>query len=267
MKKITLFSVLFTVLSSIPAKGQALDTLYANAHQVVSLSFESPIQKGITGSADFAFSFNQDKAETLGLLQAQAGKESNLLVRTVDGKLYGFVLAYRENLDRLHHFVPITHELKNPDPKKTIGPIETDSITSTTAYKNDYAQNCQKLLEHPRSFHHIKRQKGLRIRMAESLYHNNAVYILYELKNRSGIPYELGQLQLFKVLGTQKRKASYQELPIVPLYTHHQPKVIGSGASIQFVVVYPKFTLNKEELIQLKVLETNGSRHVTVRLR
>ena len=264
--KLTLFSVLFTVLGSIPAKGQALDTLYANTHQVVSLSLESPIQKGLTGSTNFVFSFNQETAETLGLLQAQMGRESNLLVRTVDGKLYGFILAYRENLDRLHHFVPIAQQLKNPDPKKPIDPMENDSVVIAPHPKTEYAENCKKLLEHHRSFHHIKRQKGLRIRMAESLYHKDAVYIVYELKNHSAIPYELGQLQLLKVLGTQRRKASYQELPIVPLYVHNMPKVIGSGVTYRFVVVYPKFTLNKEERLQLKVLETNGSRNLTVRL-
>ncbi|MEM6734578.1 MAG: DUF4138 domain-containing protein [Bacteroidota bacterium] len=267
MKKITLFSVLFAVFSSTIVLGQALDTLYVNAHQVVSLSFENHIQKGITGSTDFAFSFNQERAETLGLLQAQKGQESNLLVRTIDGKLYSFILAYRENLDRLHHFIPSSQQLKNPHQKEAIHPIENDSITITVHSKKDYAQNCQKLLDHNRSLHHIKRQKGICIRMTESLYHEDAVYVAFELKNRSAIPYQLGQLQLLKVLGTKKRKASYQELPITTLYTHHMPKVIGSDTTHRFVVVYPKFTLNKEERLELKVLETNGSRHLTVRLR
>ena len=265
--KLTLFSVLSLLLVSTVSRAQALDTLYANAHQVVSLSFESPIQKGITGSTNFAFSFNQETAETLGLLQAQSGRESNLLVRTVDGKLYGFVLAYRENLARLHHFVSDSHQLKKPYQNEPIHLIKNDSVVIAPHPKKDYAENCQKLLDHNHSFHHIKRQKGLRIRMAESLYHEDAVYVVYELKNRSAIPYQLGQLQLLKVLGTQKRKASYQELPITTLYTHHMPKIIGSGITHRFVVVYSKFTLNKEERLQLKVLETNGSRNLTVRLR
>ncbi len=266
MKKITLVSALW-IVGWIPMKGQVLDTLYANAHQVVSLSFESPIQKGITGSANFAFSFNQEAAEKLGLLQAKEGKQSNLLVRTIDGKLYGFLLAYREDLDQLHHFIPMAHALKKPASKEAIDAMKTDSITIAIHTKNDYAKNCQKLLEGKRPFHHIKRQKGLRVRMAESLYYHNSVYVVYELQNRSAIPYELGQLQLIKVLGTQKRKASYQELPITPLYAYQLPETIGPGWTHRFVVVYPKFTLNKEERFQLKVLEAKGSRNLVVRLR
>lgn len=266
MKKITLFSVLLTV-SWIPMKGQVLDTLYANAHQVVSLSFESPIQKGITGSVNFAFSFNKESAENLGLLQAQAGRESNLLVLTTDGNLYSYVLAYRESLKKLHHFIPTVQRLKNLHRNEPIHPMKNESVPVTTHLETDYVQNCQKLLERNRSFNHIKRQKGLRIRMAESLYHNNTVYVIYELKNRSAIPYELEQLQLLKVLETKKRKASHQELPIVPIYVHHMPKVIGPGTTHRFVVVYPKFTLNKEERLQLKMLETHGSRNLSVRLR
>ncbi|MFD2586075.1 DUF4138 domain-containing protein [Croceitalea marina] len=266
MKKILLFSVLLGTHTAILAQGQFLDTLYANAHQVLSLSFESPIDKGITGSEHFTFGFNREIAENLGLLQAQKGRESNLLVRTLDGNLYGFILAYRDTLSELHHFISTDQQIKKPLQKDGTGTLEKDTIRIPPDPKPDYAQNCQKLLERQGSFHHIKRQKGLRIRMAESLYHGDKVYVVYELKNRSAIPYELGQLQLLKVLGTQKRKASYQELPISPLYFHQMPKVIGSGAKLRFVVVYPKFTLNAEERLQLKVLETHGSRNLTVKL-
>lgn len=101
----------------------------------------------------------------------------------------------------------------------------------------------------------------------DQVYHDDHVYMVYELRNRSTVPYALGQFQLSKVLGTPKRKASYQELPITPLFEFQMPNQIGSGTSVRFVVVYPKFTLNSEERLQVKVLEAKGSRNLTLKLR
>ena len=101
----------------------------------------------------------------------------------------------------------------------------------------------------------------------DQVYHDDHVVMVYELKNRSTIPYELGQFQLSKVLGTPKRKASYQELPITPLFEFQMPKKITPSSSIRFVVVYPKFTLNDEERLNVKVLEAQGSRNLTLKLR
>lgn len=99
------------------------------------------------------------------------------------------------------------------------------------------------------------------------VYHDDHVFMVYELKNRSTVPYALGQFQLSKVLGILKRKASYQELPITPLFEFQMPKKISPGSSARFVVVYPKFTLNSEECLQVKVLEAQGNRNLTLKLR
>lgn len=100
----------------------------------------------------------------------------------------------------------------------------------------------------------------------DQVYHDDHVYMVYELRNRSTIPYKLGQFQLSKVLGTPKRKASYQELPITPIFEFKIPKQIRPGTSVRFVAIYPKFTLNTKERLQVKVLEAQGSRNLTLKL-
>lgn len=268
MKYPIVYSIFVSAIAMTTIQGQSLDTLYVNSRQVVSLSFETPIQKGITGSTGYTFTFNREDSENLGLLQGQDALASNLLVQTSDGLLYGFILASRANLTQLHHFVPNHKSLKNPNEPKSRTRAEQNTPRERPAMvENKFAKYCQQLLDRKRSVHQVKHQKGIRIRVLESIYHGNEVYVGFELKNSSAIPYELGLLQLYKVLGTKKRKASYQELPLLPLYMHQMPKTIGSGASARFVVVYPKFTLNEAERLQLKVLETNGNRNFTFKLR
>lgn len=249
--------------------SQSLDTIYVNSHQVVSLIFPNPIRTGMTGSQNFAFSFNREHADNLGLLQADTAKTSNLLVRTTAGNLYSFILAYREHLPKLHYFIGPEQHLKNPFQPD----FQTQEATGTIPKKpspkeKDFTLLCTQLLNRESSTHkRSKRQKGIRAKVIEQIYHDNQVYMVYELSNRSTIPYDLGLFQLSKVLGTPKRKASYQELPITPLFEFQMPKQIGAGKTVRFVLVYPKFTVNSEEHLQVKVLEAQGSRNLTLKLR
>lgn len=268
MKNHTLFPVILLLFYAVHASCQTLDTIYSNDHQVVSLSFTDPIQKGMTGSPKFAFNFNREQAETLGLLQAEKAQESNLLVRTTTGNLYSFILAYREQLPQLHYFIAPDQRLKNPFQHLSNSPATHDSIQkSPIPQKKKYTLFCMQLLRKKSSIHHSKHQKGIRAELIDQVYDDDHIYMVYELKNRSTIPYTLGQFQLSKVLGTPKRKASYQELPITPLFEFKIPKQIGPSSSVRFVVVYPKFTLNVEERLQVKVLEAQGSRNLIVKLR
>lgn len=267
MKNHILFPIISSLLFSIQAPSQTLDTIYANDHQVVSLSFTDPIQTGMTGSHKYAFSFNREQADNLGLLQAEKDQESNLLVRTTTGNLYTFILAYREDLSQLHYFIGPDQRLKNPIQPSSNGTSAQDSIKKTASTKEEhFTLLCNQLLHKKSSTRHSKHQKGIQVKLMNQVYHDDQVYMVYELKNRSTIPYTIGQFQLSKVLGTPKRKASYQELPIKPLFEFQMPKQIGQGTSARFVVVYPKFTLNTDQRLQVKVLEAQGSRNLILKL-
>jgi len=269
MKYQTLFPVIILFFFTVYGTSQSLDTIYANSHQVVSLAFPNPIQTGMTGSQNFAFSFDREQADNLGLLQADKDRTSNLLVRTTTGNLYTLILAYREHLPKLHYFIGPEQRLKNPlQPDSQTQEATGSILKKPSPQEKDFTLLCTQLLNRE-SFNHkkSKRQKGIRAKVIEQIYHDDYVFMVYELSNRSTIPYDLGMFQLSKVLGTPKRKASYQELPITPLFEFQIPKQIGVGETVRFVVVYPKFTLNSEERLQVRVLEAQGSRNITVKLR
>ena len=269
MKNHILFPVIILLFFTVTGASQSMDTIYANGHQVVSLSFPDPIQTGMTGSQNFAFSFDREQADKLGLLQADKGKASNLLVRTITGDLYSFILAYREQLTQLHYFITPNQRLKNPfqrdsEIQKVSGSIQRQA----SSQEKKFTLLCTQLLGRKSSIpKRSKRQKGIRAKVIEQIYHDDHVFMVYELENQSMIPYDLGQFQLSKVLGTPKRKSSYQELPITPLFEFQMPEEIGAGKTVRFVVVYPKFTLNSEERLQVKVLEVQGSRNLKFKIR
>ena len=83
-----------------------LDTIYANDQKNVALFFPNPIRQGITGANHFVFTYNREKEQYFGLLQAKPGMESNLLTVTNDGKVYSYILKYKKELPKLN--LPLT---------------------------------------------------------------------------------------------------------------------------------------------------------------
>ncbi len=67
--------LLLAVISPVNAQ-KALDTLYANDKKNVALFFPSAIRQGITGASHFVFTYNREKRQYFGLLQAQPGEET-----------------------------------------------------------------------------------------------------------------------------------------------------------------------------------------------
>src|SRR5690606_23139039 len=110
---ITIISFISVLTFASAQNEMNIDTIYANERKTVSLFFPDPIRQGITGSADFAFSYNRDREQYFGLLQATPGEESNLLVVTRNGTVYSFLLRYSQELEKLNYFIPITGSIGN----------------------------------------------------------------------------------------------------------------------------------------------------------
>ena len=158
MKKyIFLFGLLIMINAANSQNGKVMDTIYANEQMTVSLFFPDPIRQGVTGSSNYAFSFNRERAQYFGLLQATPGEESNLLVVTQDGGVYSYLLRYSQKLEKLNYFIDISdsigHERTGPFtlPQKDISLVDSDTIPTSDEFV-DYPKLCSQLLRNPRPF-------------------------------------------------------------------------------------------------------------------
>ena len=95
---------------------QTLDTIYANDKKNVALFFPEPIRQGITGTSNFVFTYNREKEQYFGLLQATPGTESNLLAVTKNGQVYSYILKYKEQLPKLNYFITIEESISSERP-------------------------------------------------------------------------------------------------------------------------------------------------------
>lgn len=254
--------IILLILSIHLNAQRRLDTIYANRNKNVALFFPSPIRQGISGSTNFVFTYNREAQQHFGLLQAQPGTESNLLVVTNDRKVYSYILTYEEELPKLNYFISETESIGTEMPLIVDWQPNKRELDSITERKQFFKRFSEYLLKSKKYRLATKRKKGIRLQLQRMVYHGSETYLIVEISNRSGIDFEVDYLKVYIVNGNKKRKSSYQEHELKPVYVYHQPDKVWNGRSFQFVFALPKFVLGDHETLQLELSELNGHRKV-----
>ena len=258
----TICILIFLILSSSLHAQVVLDTLYANNKKSVALFFPQPIRQGITGASHFVFTYNRETKQYFGLLQAQPGEASNLLVVTDDGQVYSYILKYSEEPPKLNYFISKAESIgveiplsAKPKPKQ----IALDSMEKSMAYYKSFSRY---LLKTKPKRLASKQKNGIKLQLQKMVYHKSETYLVMEVSNTSGITFETNFLKVYSVSGNKKRKASYQRLEMKPIYICNPPNKIWNGQSLRFVYVLPKYVLGDKEKLLVELQELNGGRKV-----
>ena len=237
-----------------------LDTIYANDKNIVALFFPEPIVQGITGASHFVFSYNREKQQYFGLLQAQPGEESNLLVLTDGGAVYCYILKYADTLSKLNYFIPQEESIGLEVPN-SVDPMpehkKLDSIERSLKYFKSFSAYLLKT--RPKKLA-SKQKNGINLKLQKLVYHKSETYLVMEVSNTSGITFETDFLKVYRTSGNKKRKASYQRLEMKPIYVYNPPTKVWNGQSLRFVYVFPKYVLGDKEKLLVELQELNGGR-------
>jgi len=257
---------------SIAQEPQQLDTIYANEKMNLALFFPANIRQGIVGANNFVFSYNRERAQPLGLLKATKGNQSNLLVVTTDGKVYSYIIAYADNLPEKNRFVSFSESIGHEHQREPLVVRDTIKLDSNLVVKKQYAKeflekSCAALLEQPERKNIFKRKDGVTLAIKNLVYYEDLVFVQFEMKNESGIDFDIDYLKLALVLGNNKRRASYQSANLIPTYIYQMPKKTRHAEISRFVYVIPKFTLGNHEKLELRLKELKGNRELLVSRR
>lgn len=254
---ILIFLLLFSSFTSFGFSDP--DTLYVNNYKAVALFFPSPIKQAITGNNHFTFTYNREAPQYLGLLQGIDGEDGNLLVITVDGNVFSYIVKFSDDLKQLTYFIPKKKRVgtEHAIPQKKLSVFEKDSVGRQLEYFERYSEY---LLTSSSQHIKTKRRSGIKLKMERLAYSRDQTYLVIEIKNKSGIALELEYLELFRVQGNQKRKSSYQKLSLTPILRYKVPDKVYHSQNFRFVYVFPKFVLGEDEKLQLELQEKKGRR-------
>ena len=271
MKKIIIILVLVVYpfaprlcsAQAIAQTNQVLDTIYANDTKNVALFFPNPIRQGLTGSDNFVFTFNREKEQHLGLLQAKPGKESNLLVINNNGSIFSYIVAYKAELSKLNYFIPKSSSIGN----------ENGSVDETLGIKHTpktplgkvqyYERFCSYLLNiQSRVALKRKRNDGVVLSLEEIVFDKDELYFVIEIENNSSMDYDLNFLNLSLEARQKGKKKSLQRIYKEPLFRYQVPSRIKEGSKAKLVYVMPKFSISNERRAILELNEKNGERNI-----
>lgn len=244
-----------------------LDTIYANETKNVALFFPEPIRQGITGSDNFVFTYNREKEQYFGLLQAKPGKESNLLVVNRNGSIFSYIVRYKKQLSKLNYFIPISSSIGNEKPKVK------DSIQTETPEKNvDYGEYyyekfCTYLLDRKQHIGRIKKQKESIILSVENVvFDKSALYFVIQIENNSTLDYDLNFLKLSVETRQKGKRKSLQRLYQETLFKYNLPTKIVEDETVRLVYVMPKFSLSNDRRAILELNEKDGERNIELKI-
>ncbi len=271
MKYITSVILLFATIFTEAQNIRSLDTIYANNTKTVSLFFPSPIRQGIVGKPNFVFSYNQEKKQYFGLLQATPGIESNLLTITNDGQIYSYILKYSKKLTKLNYFIKKEESIGNENPKekneKTIKNVSNIDKRKNNTETDLYAKNSASFLKNSRRPLNISKHRyQVELSIKNIGYHNDALYYLMEIKNNSKIDYDVNYLRFFTKNESGLKRKSIQKLQINPLYVYQNPNRIKANSKTEFVIVLPKFSIDNQKNILVELNELEGERNLELKL-
>ncbi|SDE60744.1 DUF4138 domain-containing protein [Cellulophaga baltica] len=246
---------------------QPLDTIYANDTKNVALFFPEPIRQGITGSDNFVFTYNREREQYFGLLQAKPGKESNLLVINNNGSIFSYIVRYKAQLSKLNYFIPLSNSIGNERPNVT-DPIQVEtskkSIDNRTYY---YQKFCSYLLDRTQHIGRINHQnEGVILSVENIVFDKEELYFVIQIENNSTLDYDLNFLNLSVETRQKGKKKSLQRLYQEPIYTHNLPSKVKENEIVRFVYVLPKFSLSNERRAILELNEKVGERNIELKI-
>ena len=252
------------------AKAQTtkvLDTIYANDTKNVALFFPEPIRQGITGSDNFVFTYNREKEQYFGLLQAKPGKESNLLVVNINGSIFSYIVRYKKQLSKLNYFIPLSNSIGNEKPiaKDSVLVESSEKLVDNSTYY--YQKFCSYLLNRKQRIGRIKkRNEGIILTVENIAFDKDELYFVIEIENNSTLDYDLNFLNLSIETRQKGKRKSLQRLYKEPIYKHNLPSKIKENETARFVYVLPKFSLSDDRRAILELNEKDGERNIEMKL-
>jgi len=244
-----------------------IDTIYANDTKNVALFFPEPIRQGITGAENFIFTYNREKEQYFGLLQAKPGKESNLLIVNRDGSIFSYIVRYKAQLSRLNYFIPLSSSIGNEKP------LVTDSIQTVTSEESIdnrtyyYQKFCSYLLDRNQHIGRIKkRNEGIVLSVENIVFDKEELYFVIQIENNSTLDYDLNFLNLSIETRQKGKRKSLQRLYREPMYKHNLPSKISENETVRFVYVLPKFSLSDDRRAILELNENDGERNIELKI-
>jgi len=107
---------------------------------------------------------------------------------------------------------------------------------------------------------------GTKAIVAGIFIHEEALLFRYKVKNRSSIPYDVGQMYFYIEDRSQAKRTASQQIAETPIYLKGDCQHLEVKSKVEFVVAFRKFTIPDKKVLYLVIKERDGGRLLRLRV-
>jgi conjugative transposon TraN protein len=191
-------------------------------------------------------------------------EETNLSVITKDGQLYSFLVTYSERPSYLN--VRIATDTTTISNRPT-GNSERGTISGQLSAPN-LKSFSQQSLSQQRNLNGLRKQfAGISVALTGVYVKDNTMFYRIRIENHSNIDYGIEQFKMYIRDKRQAYRTARQEIEIRQLYILGDTSGLKGNATGDLVMAVPKFTIPDGKYVAIEILEHNGGRNVTLKMK
>lgn len=261
MKRIMMMTILLSVF--LIGKGQQV--IEMNADKVTQFIFPSAISS-IKGGYLPSQIMEEINDNVLYMQPVGPFPETNLNVVTADGRYFHFTLGYGKEIQKFSHIIKESdafYSKGNMEDKSTSKPLrssfETQNKIKSAASVNDPMEAVMAESGYLASRNSV-RYKKMYLTVKGIYVHDDKLYFKLLIENQSNISYDVEMIS-FIVKATEKAKNATQER--TSLFWNDvrgNENVISANGRSEMVFEFDKFTIGKDKVLNVSLVEKNGER-------
>lgn len=190
-------------------------------------------------------------------------EETNFSVITEDGKFYSFDVYYSSYPDALSY--DLLKQQRSTEQQYATDVLFEDLEGNSSSLTQLIMENLYE--KRSRTIKHIaSKSYGIQFSVRALQVNDNKFYITLQVKNNSNLSFDI-DLVNFKIVDKNNLKRTVvQDKPLEPLRVYTPVTSASHHSEILGVYLLDQFTLLKDQVLEIEILEKNGARHQKVQL-
>ncbi|RNA62929.1 conjugative transposon protein TraN [Chryseobacterium nematophagum] len=209
-----------------------------------------------------------NKAEPIGnVLRVKSAvrdfeEETNFSVITEDGKFYSFDASYSSYPEILSYdLVKLQRGMERQDADVLFEDLKGSSTSFTWLIMENLYRKSNRTIKHI-----VSKSYGIEFSVRALHVNDSKFYFTLQVKNQSNVGYAIEWVN-FKIVDKKNLKRTVvQDKILKQVRTYFPERIIADHSDSKGIYMLDQFTLLKDQVLEIEILEKNGGRHLKVQL-
>jgi conjugative transposon TraN protein len=184
--------------------------------------------------------------------------ETNLTILTGDGLVHMYLVRFSLDPPTLRYVI----DAGGSSVANSVSSNSPPGITDA-----ELEDVCDSILKAPK-YHcgRSARSCGARAAVSGIYTHDRELFLRFRIKNKSNIGYDIGETNFYIRDNNQAKRTANQDLTEEPQYYRGSHEYVSAKESIDFVAVFPKFTIPDKKTLFIIFKEQDGGRLLKLKI-